>query len=103
MTRSFAVAVLACLAWTTASVSAADRITDAAGRAAVVLTDWQEPQSLPPRFRNHCAYDPFSGRRYCSNHCGFSYAFYYCSRESFGCCRMGFGYCDWNGLLRCHP
>jgi hypothetical protein len=20
-----------------------------------------------------------------------------------GCCRIGFGYCDWHGLLRCHP
>ena len=41
--------------------------------------------------------------RYCSDHCGSDYQFYFCSRESFGCCRVGFGYCDWNGLLRCHP
>ncbi len=69
----------------------------------LIQADWQEPQSLPPRFRNHCATDSFSHRPYCSNHCGFDYQFYYCSRESFGCCRIGFGYCDWNGLLRCHP
>lgn len=71
--------------------------------ARVIQVDWQVPQSLPPRFRNHCATDAFSGRPYCSGHCGFDYQFYYCSRESFGCCRIGFGYCDWSGLLRCHP
>jgi len=71
--------------------------------APVVEVDWQEPQSLPPRFRNHCVTDAFSGRPYCSDHCGFDYQFYYCSRGSFGCCRIGFGYCDWSGLLRCHP
>jgi hypothetical protein len=69
----------------------------------VIQVDWQGPLSLPPRFRNHCAIDTFSGRPYCSDHCGFDYQFYYCSRQSFGCCRIGFGYCDWNGLLRCHP
>ena len=46
---------------------------------------------------------PSAGRPYCSDHCGFDYQFYFCSRDSFGCCRIGFGYCDWNGLLRCHP
>jgi hypothetical protein len=71
--------------------------------APVIQVDWQGPQSLPRRFRNHCASDPFSGRPYCSDHCGSDYQFYFCSRESFGCCRIGFGYCDWNGTLRCHP
>jgi hypothetical protein len=71
--------------------------------ARVIQIDWQGPLSLPPRFRNHCAIDTFSGRPYCSAHCGFDYQFYYCSRQSFGCCRIGFGYCDWSGLLRCHP
>ena len=71
--------------------------------APIVQADWQEPQSLPPRFRNHCVRDPFTGRAYCADHCGFDYQFYFCSRHSFGCCRVGFGYCDWNGLLRCHP
>jgi hypothetical protein len=69
----------------------------------IVEVDWQSPETLPRRFRNHCAYDSFSGRGYCSDHCGFEYQFYYCSPESFGCCHVGFGYCDWNGLLRCHP
>jgi hypothetical protein len=71
--------------------------------APLIQVDWQGPQSLPSRFRNHCATDAFSGRAYCSGHCGFDYQFYYCSRKSFGCCRVGFGYCDWGGLLRCHP
>ena len=34
---------------------------------------------------------------------GLIYQFYFCSRQSFGCCRVGFGYCDWTGLLRCAP
>jgi hypothetical protein len=71
--------------------------------APLVQVDWQEPQSLPPRLRNHCFTDTFSGRPYCSDHCGFGYQVYYCSRQSFGCCRLSFGYCDWTGLLRCHP
>ena len=64
--------------------------------------DWQTPEELPRLLRNHCAYDAESGRPYCSDHCGFNYQVYACSRHSFGCCRVGFGYCDWNGLLRCH-
>jgi hypothetical protein len=68
-----------------------------------VEADWQSPETLPRRFRNHCAYDSFSDRAYCSEHCGFDYQVYYCSHKSFGCCHVGFGYCDWNGLLRCHP
>jgi hypothetical protein len=71
--------------------------------ASLIRIDWQEPLSLPPRLRNHCATDALSGRPYCSDHCGFQYEVYYCSPQSFGCCRVGFGYCDWNGLLRCHP
>jgi hypothetical protein len=69
----------------------------------IVEVDWQGPQSLPRRFRNHCSYDGFGRRSYCSDHCGFDYQFYYCSRVSFGCCSVGLGYCDWHGLLRCHP
>jgi hypothetical protein len=65
--------------------------------------DWQDPEMLPPRFRNHCAYDVYRRRFFCSNHCGLDYQFYYCSPASFGCCHIGFGYCDWSGLLRCHP
>jgi hypothetical protein len=69
----------------------------------LVKVDWQEPSTLPPRLRNHCATDVLSSRGYCSDHCGFQYQVYYCSPQSFGCCRIGVGYCDWNGLLRCHP
>jgi hypothetical protein len=69
----------------------------------VIRADWQGPLSLPPRFRNHCAIDAYSGRPYCSDHCGFDYQFYYCNPLSFGCCRIGFGYCDWRGQFRCHP
>jgi hypothetical protein len=65
--------------------------------------DWQDPQALPRRFRNHCYTDSFSGRPYCSDHCGGDYQVFYCSPQSFGCCRVGYGYCDWNGLLRCRP
>jgi hypothetical protein len=69
----------------------------------LVEVDWQGPESLPPRFRNHCVADAVRGRSYCSDHCGRDYQFYYCARGSFGCCRVGFGYCDWSGLLRCAP
>lgn len=70
---------------------------------ALVEVDWQSPEFLPRRFRNHCVFDTVHGRFYCADHCGFDYQFYYCSRESFGCCRVGFGYCDWRGVLRCAP
>ena len=69
----------------------------------IVEADWQPPQLLPRRFRNHCSYDGSGRRSYCSDHCGYDYQFYYCSRASFGCCGFGLGYCDWQGLLRCHP
>jgi hypothetical protein len=68
-----------------------------------VRVDWQYPPHLPPRFRNHCRYEYFTARPYCSDHCGSDYQFYYCSQASFGCCHLGRGYCDWSGLLRCHP
>jgi len=48
-----------------------------------------------------CRY--FTARPFCSDHCGNNYQFYYCSEASFGCGHLGRGYCDWNGLLRCHP
>jgi len=93
--------VITCVAWTT--ICPAAQAYELPEGIPLVQVDWQPPQSLPPRFRNHCARDPFSGRPYCSDHCGSDYQFYFCSRESFGCCRVGFGYCDWTGLLRCHP
>ena len=68
----------------------------------LIHVDWQEPWFLPRRFRNHCSFDVTQARYYCSNHCGSDHEFYYCSKKSFGCCHIGVGYCDWDGLLRCH-
>jgi len=99
--RTLALALLACVAMI--AVCTASPITAIPTGARIVEVDWQDSQALPPRFRNHCAYDRLSGRYYCSDHCGFQYQFYYCSRASFGCCRIGFGYCDWSGSLRCAP
>jgi hypothetical protein len=69
----------------------------------IIRVDWQYPQQLPPRFRNHCRYEYFTARPYCSDHCGGDYQFYYCSEASFGCCHLGRGYCGWTGALRCSP
>jgi len=85
-----------------ASVRAAAPPAGPLSASPVIEVDWQGPLSLPPRFRNHCAIDSASGRPFCSDHCGFEYQFYYCTQQSFGCCRIGFGYCDSRGLLRCH-
>lgn len=85
-----------------AAPQAAPRFVPLPGRP-VVQVDWQYPDFLPPRFRNHCSVDTFSGRPYCSNHCGSEYQFYYCSEISFGCCRLGRGYCDFRGRARCYP
>jgi hypothetical protein len=65
--------------------------------------DWQYPPQLPPRFRNHCTFEYFTARPYCSYRCGIDYQFFYCSELTFGCCHLGRGYCDWNGILRCSP
>lgn len=92
-------AVIAGVAW---AICTTGQTAELPGVVPLIQVDWQVPQSLPRRFRNHCASDPFSGRPYCSDHCGSDYQFYFCSRHSFGCCRVGFGYCDWTGLLRCH-
>jgi hypothetical protein len=67
----------------------------------VLLADWQEPAFLPRQFRNHCGF--VHGHFACANHCGPEFQFYYCSRDSFGCCHIGYGYCDYFGVLRCHP
>lgn len=69
----------------------------------MIRADWQVPEQLPPQFRNHCSWDKWSNRPYCSNRCGIDYQFFHCSAESFGCCHLGHGYCDWSGLLRCTP
>ena len=68
-----------------------------------IRVDWQYPWQLPSRFRNHCAYERFAARPFCSSHCGNDYQFFYCSQASFGCCHLGRGYCDRSGLLRCSP
>jgi hypothetical protein len=95
MLKVLALAVLA------AALSAP--VARAGASSLFVRVDWQTPEQLPPRFRNHCALENFTSRPYCSNHCGVDYQFYYCSEASFGCCHLGHGYCDWNGVLRCHP
>ena len=93
-----ALALLLGAAWT--PLSAAGELPVS---AAAVRVDWQGPYSIPLRFRNHCSFDPWRGRYYCANHCGLDYQFYYCSPASFGCCHPGYGYCGWDGLLRCAP
>lgn len=94
-----------CLLWLSAQIASAALMPGAGGlyRHTIVRIDWQYPWQLPPRFRNHCRYEPFTARPFCSDHCGGDYQFYYCSETSFGCCQLGRGYCDWAGLLRCHP
>jgi hypothetical protein len=99
--KAFMLALLATLA--SASLCSAAPAIAPLVSPPLIRVDWQEPQSLPPRLRNHCHRDAFSGRPYCSDHCGNDYQVYSCSRQSFGCCRVGFGYCDWDGMLRCHP
>src|ERR1700719_4464329 len=94
--------VLAVLAAAVSAAAAYARALDAAG-GPVVRVDWQAPEQLTPRFGNHCTAENFTSRPYCSGHCGIDHQFYYCSKASFGCCHLGHGYCDWNGVLRCHP
>ena len=99
--KTFVLALLGC--FMLVGMAAAAPIAPVPASSPIIQADWQDPQMLPRRFRNHCAYDRLRGRYYCSDHCGFEYQFYYCSHGSFGCCRIGFGYCDWNGVLRCAP
>ncbi len=96
-----AIALSTCLVW--ASAPRAGELNYSPLPAALFGADWQGPEQLPPRYRNHCSVDRLSGRVYCSDHCGADFQFYYCTPESFGCCHIGHGYCDWNGFLRCHP
>ena len=81
----------------------ADLCNGRCAAAGVIPVDWQDPALLPSRFRNHCTVERWSGRPYCQDHCGRGYEFYYCTTASFGCCRVGYGYCDHHGHLRCHP
>lgn len=101
MTRALVLVLLTCVASVQVRVAATPEFGPSSGP--VTFADWQYPQSLPPRFRNHCSTEYFTGRPYCSDHCGGSYQFFFCSEGSFGCCHRGRGYCDVNGLLRCNP
>ena len=101
MKRAVTLAFLFCAAPASVWAGAASEVLPAGG--SVIVVDWQYPQSLPPRFRNHCSSEYFTGRPYCSNHCGSDYQFFYCSEWAFGCCHLGHGYCDSNGVLRCSP
>ncbi len=102
-TLFFAFALAALGGFATASAAPAAAPVALSSAATLLRVDWQDPQALPRHLRNHCYTDTFSGRPYCSDHCGAEYQVYSCSPHSFGCCRVGYGYCDWNGLLRCHP
>jgi hypothetical protein len=99
--KFIAVALAAFIGWNSACLAGEAESVPAAGL--YIRVDWQEPSFLPPRFRNHCTVENFTGRPYCSDHCGMDYQVYYCSEGSFGCCRLGHGYCDFSGILRCHP
>jgi hypothetical protein len=94
-------AALTCLVWT--SAGHADELSYSPANGLLIHVDWQDPFFLPRRFRNHCSFDVTLGIYYCSDRCGSNYQFYYCSSRSFGCCHIGVGYCDWDGLLRCRP
>jgi hypothetical protein len=98
---AFAAALLTTVTWPSA-LRAGDLNYTPVGTP-LVRVDWQDPESLPPHFRSHCSFDVIRGRWFCSNHCGLDYQFYFCSPTSFGCCHPGYGYCDWNGSLRCAP
>ena len=101
MEKIIAVALFAFMA--SASAGRAIEIVKLPVASPLIRVDWQTPEQLPPRFRNHCTAENFTGRPYCSNHCGIDYQFFYCSSASFGCCHLGHGYCDWDGHLRCSP
>jgi hypothetical protein len=98
---AFALALVIGLTWS--AVLLAGELNYTPAETPLVRVDWQDPASLPPHFRNHCSFDVMRGRWFCSNHCGIDYQFYFCSPASFGCCHTGYGFCDWNGSLRCAP
>jgi hypothetical protein len=54
---------------------------------------------LPPQYQNHCG--TADGHYVCADSCGTDYQVYYCSNKGTGCCRVGLGYCDGGGNLRC--
>lgn len=91
----------ACAAWAWPSAAGGAGLSPA--RVLQRHVDWQDPSTLPRRYRNHCRFDVYRGRYYCANHCGLDYQFFYCSPTSFGCCHLGHGYCGWDGIVRCAP
>jgi hypothetical protein len=97
--RSLSLTILSLVIW--AGPSAASERDDLPEKNFTPIA-WQDPESLPRLFRNHCTSDWWHGP-YCADHCGAGYQFYYCSNISFGCCHVGLGYCDWHGALRCAP
>lgn len=103
LTAKFVAFLILVLLVAAPAAGATPMVSSGAHVGVMVPVDWQEPLQLPPRFRNHCAIEKFTGRPYCSDHCGADYQFYYCSPTSFGCCRLGRGYCAANALLRCAP
>ena len=94
-------AASACIVWGTACCATEPAYSPV--QRSLAYPPWDEVRDLPRRFRNHCSFDITHAIYYCSDHCGIDYQVYYCSRKSFGCCHIGHGYCDWNGLLRCRP
>ena len=94
-------AASACIVWGTACCATEPAYSPV--QRSLAYPPWDEVRDLPRRFRNHCSFDVTHAIYYCSDHCGIDYQVYYCSRKSFGCCHIGHGYCDWNGLLRCRP
>jgi hypothetical protein len=62
---------------------------------------WAALPLLPLRYQNHCGLS--YGHYVCADHCGVDYQVYYCSAAAVGCCRVGLGYCDGAGHLRCMP
>ena len=62
---------------------------------------WVAMPLLPHRYQNQCG--NHDGHYTCADHCGVDYQLYYCSRTATGCCRLGHGYCDGTGKLRCSP
>jgi hypothetical protein len=104
--KVFQFARLACIAWLGCSTWASAGLateTNPLFQLPRVFDDWQYPESLPPRYRNHCSFNVTRARYYCSDHCGSDYQFFYCSKQSYGCCGIGLGHCDWRGFLRCNP
>ncbi len=62
---------------------------------------WAAMPPLPRRLQDHCGY--YNGHFICADHCGANYQVYYCPATASGCCRIGLGYCDVGGRLRCSP